>query len=85
MIVTKKNGKICVCVDLKKVNVATIRDPYPLLLQSMYLKETHDMKLIVFLMGSLDTTKCQLIVKINIKQHLPPHGECLHIKRCHLI
>ena len=30
MIVTKKNGKIQVCVDLKNVNVATVRDHYPL-------------------------------------------------------
>lgn len=26
--VTKKNGKICACVDLKKVNAGTIRDHY---------------------------------------------------------
>ena len=30
VIVTKKNGKIQVCVDIKKVNVATVRDYYPL-------------------------------------------------------
>ena len=30
VIVTKKNGKIRVCVDLKKVNAATVRDHYPL-------------------------------------------------------
>ena len=28
VIVMEKNGKICVCVGLKKVNVATIRDHY---------------------------------------------------------
>ena len=30
MIITKKNGKIRVCVDLKKVNAATVREHYPL-------------------------------------------------------
>ena len=30
VIVMKKNGKIRVCVDLKKVNAATVRDHYPL-------------------------------------------------------
>ena len=30
VVVPKKNGKLRVCINLKKVNVATIRDPYPL-------------------------------------------------------
>ena len=30
VVVPKKNGKLRVCVNLKKVNVATIRDSYPL-------------------------------------------------------
>lgn len=30
VIVTKKNGKILLCVDLKKVNAAKVRDHYPL-------------------------------------------------------
>ena len=30
VIVMKKDGKIWICVDLKKVNVATIRDHYSL-------------------------------------------------------
>ena len=30
VIVMKKNGKIWVCLDLKKVNAATVRDHYPL-------------------------------------------------------
>ena len=30
MVVPKKNGKLRVCVNLKKVNVATVRDDYPL-------------------------------------------------------
>ena len=30
VIVPKKNGKLRVCINLKKVNAATIRDHYPL-------------------------------------------------------
>ena len=30
VVVPKKNGKLRVCVNLKKVNAATIRDSYPL-------------------------------------------------------
>ena len=30
MVVPKKNGKLRVCINLKKVNAATIRDHYPL-------------------------------------------------------
>ena len=30
VIVPKKNGKLRVCVNLKKVNAASIRDKYPL-------------------------------------------------------
>ena len=30
VVVPKKNGKLCVCVNLKKVNAATIRDNYRL-------------------------------------------------------
>ena len=30
VIVPKKNGKLRICVNLKKVNAATIRDHYPL-------------------------------------------------------
>jgi hypothetical protein len=27
---SKKNGKLKICVDFKKLNVATKKDPYPL-------------------------------------------------------
>ena len=32
VVVPKKNGRMRVCVNLKKVNIATIRDHYPLLI-----------------------------------------------------
>jgi hypothetical protein len=30
MVVPKKNGKLRICIDFQKVNVATKKDPYPL-------------------------------------------------------
>jgi hypothetical protein len=30
VIVPKKNGKLRICIDFKKLNVATKKDPYPL-------------------------------------------------------
>ncbi len=30
MVVLKKNGKLKICVDFKKLNKATKKDPYPL-------------------------------------------------------
>jgi hypothetical protein len=31
VIVPKKNGKLRICIDLRKLNAATKKDPYPLL------------------------------------------------------
>ena len=47
VVVPKKNGKLRVCVNLKKVNVATIRDNYPLpitehVLESKARKEAYN-------------------------------------------
>jgi hypothetical protein len=30
MVIPKKNGKLIICVDFKKLNVPTKKDPYPL-------------------------------------------------------
>jgi hypothetical protein len=30
VIVPKKNGKLTICIDFKKLNAATKKDPYPL-------------------------------------------------------
>ncbi len=30
IVVPKKNGKLRICIDFKKLNVATKKDPYPL-------------------------------------------------------
>jgi hypothetical protein len=30
VVIPKKNGKLRICIDFKKINVATKKDPYPL-------------------------------------------------------
>ncbi len=30
VVIPKKNGKLRICIDFKKLNVATKKDPYPL-------------------------------------------------------
>ncbi|MCO5563630.1 hypothetical protein L7F22_017277 [Adiantum nelumboides] len=38
-VVSKKNGKLRVCVDYRKLNVQTIKDPFPLSFSNMMLDE----------------------------------------------
>ena len=38
VVVPKKNGKLIVCINLKKVNVATLRDHYPLPITNHIIK-----------------------------------------------
>jgi hypothetical protein len=37
VIIPKKNGKHIICIDFKKLNVATKKDPYPLRLTNEVL------------------------------------------------
>ena len=39
VVVPKKNGKLRVCINLKQVNVATIRDNYPLPITNHVLEQ----------------------------------------------
>jgi putative transposase len=39
VVVSKKNGKLWICVDFRKLNVATKKDPYPL----PFIEEVLDM------------------------------------------
>ena len=48
VVVPKKNGKLRVCVNLKKVNAATIRDNYPLPIAEHIIERLQAKKPIVF-------------------------------------
>ena len=49
--VKKKNGKLRVCIILKKVNVATIRDHYPLPITNHMIERVAGVKAYSFLDG----------------------------------
>ncbi|MCO5596510.1 hypothetical protein L7F22_050573 [Adiantum nelumboides] len=51
VVVPKKNGKLQVCVNLKKVNAATIRDHYPLPITDHVLERVAGPKAYSFLDG----------------------------------
>ena len=51
VIVPKKNGKLRVCVNLKKVNAATIRDHYPLPITDHVLEQVAGKQAYSFLDG----------------------------------
>ncbi len=38
VVVLKKNGKLKICIDFKKLNTTTKKDPYPLLFTNKVLK-----------------------------------------------
>jgi hypothetical protein len=50
---TKKNGKLKICVDFKKLNVATKKDPYPLLFRDEMLNIVAGYEAYSFLDGYL--------------------------------
>ena len=51
MVVPKKNGKLRVCVNLKNVNAATIRDNYPLPIVDHVIERVAGKKAYSFLDG----------------------------------
>ena len=51
VVVTKKNGKLRVCINLKKVNAATIRDHYPLPIIDHVIERVARTKVYSFLDG----------------------------------
>ena len=51
MVVPKKNGKLRVCVNLKKVNAATVRDHYPLPITDHVLEQVAGKEAYSFLDG----------------------------------
>ena len=51
VVVLNKNGKLCVCSNLQKVNATTIRDSYPFLIKKQVLERVLVNKVIVFWMN----------------------------------
>ena len=51
VVVPKKSGKLRVCINLKKVAIATIRDHYPLPITDHVIKQVSGAKAYNFLDG----------------------------------
>ena len=63
VVVPKKNGKLRVCVNLKKVNAATIRDHYPLPITDHVLKRVAGAKAYSFLDGFCGYNQVSIALK----------------------
>ena len=57
VIVPKKNNKIRVYVDYRKLNAATILDPFPLPFTDSFLKKVVEKEMCTLWMASVATTK----------------------------
>ena len=68
-IVPKNNGKLLVCVNLKKVNVATIRDHYPLPITDHVLERVARKKAYNFLDGFCGYN--QVFIKQKDQHNIP--------------
>ena len=80
VVVPKKNGKLRVCINLKKVNAATIRDHYPLPITNHVIERVARAKAYSFLDGFLEYSQTLIDPIINTRQHLLPNKEFLLIK-----
>ena len=70
VVVPKKNGKLRVCVNLKKVNAATIRDHYPLPIMDHILERVVGASAYSFLDGFFGYNQLFIVLRINTKWQL---------------
>ena len=76
VVVPKKNGKLRVCVNLKKVNAATIWDTYPLPIIEHVLERVARKEAYIFLYGFSGYNQVS-IAQISIKLLLQLSGASL--------
>ena len=67
MVVPKKNGKLRVCVNLKKLNAATIRDNYPLPITDHVLERVAGKQAYSFLDGFFGYNQLGIAVEDQYK------------------
>ena len=75
MVVPKKNGKLRVCVNLKKLNAATIRDNYPLPITDHVLERVAGKQAYHFWMDFPAIINWESQWRTNTKRHLPHNGK----------
>ncbi len=67
VVVPKKNGKLIICIDFKKLNVATKKDPYPLPFTVEMLNTVVGYKAYFFLDGYLRYHQIFIVLKDRYK------------------
>ena len=78
VIVPKKNGKLRVCVNLKKLNAATIRDHYPLPLTDHVLERVAGKQAYSFLDGFSGYNQVSIKQEDQHKTDFLLSGESMH-------
>ena len=76
VVVPKKNGKIWVCVDYRKLNLATVTDAFPLPFTNGVLDAVAS-HVYRFLEGFADTTRSGCTPMTRKKRLSSLNGECL--------
>jgi hypothetical protein len=74
VIVPKKNGKWCVCIDYRELNKATLKYHFPLPFIDQVLDTLVGKNIFLFLMGLAVIIKFKSLQKIRIKPHSHAHG-----------
>ena len=73
VVVPKKKGKLRVCINLKKVNAAPIRDHYLLPITDHVIERVAREEAYSFLDGFLGYNQISIDPKINTRWHLHPN------------
>ena len=84
VVVPKKNEKLCICVNLKKVNAATIRDNYPLPITNHVIEQVAGKAAHSFLDDFSGYNQVSVDPK-DTRRLLPRNGAVFHIVLCHLV
>ena len=63
MVVPKKNKKIWICVDYRKLNAATVPDPFPILYMHSILDDVVGHEMYSFIDGFSGCNQIQMVVE----------------------
>ena len=78
VVVPKKNGKLRICIDYRKLNAQTMKDPYPLTYMDTILDEVAGHEMYSFMDGFLGYNQIKLAPEARKKWPLSPNGGHLH-------
>jgi hypothetical protein len=84
VIISKKNGKLHICVDYQKLNSQTKKDPFPLPFLDSILDTMVGHEMYSFMDGYSGYNQVKMVEKDKGKNHLSLNGEHMPITLCHL-